>query len=52
MYYLNVMAGPAQTRSWQITDDPAHTWVRETWAEEKVDPRLPFYTSESRAEAH
>jgi 5-deoxy-glucuronate isomerase len=51
MYYLNVMAGPAKTRSWQITDDPAHTWVRETWAEEKVDPRLPFYTNESHAEA-
>jgi 5-deoxy-glucuronate isomerase len=43
MYYLNVMAGPAPDRSWRITDDPAHTWVRETWTDEKPDPRLPFY---------
>ena len=45
MYYLNVMAGPGETRSWQITDDPAHAWVRDTWTEQKVDPRLPFYES-------
>ncbi|HEY7594444.1 MAG TPA: 5-deoxy-glucuronate isomerase [Actinophytocola sp.] len=45
MYYLNVMAGPGRERTWQITDDPAHTWVRQTWSEEKVDPRLPFYES-------
>ncbi len=30
MYYLNVMAGPAQRR-WLICDDPAHAWIRETW---------------------
>jgi 5-deoxy-glucuronate isomerase len=47
MYYLNVMAGPAPDRSWQITDDPAHTWIRETWQQEKVDDRLPFYTGEA-----
>jgi 5-deoxy-glucuronate isomerase len=42
MYYLNVMAGPGERR-WQICDDPAHAWIRDTWAEQDVDPRLPFY---------
>ncbi|MGW1225505.1 5-deoxy-glucuronate isomerase [Streptomyces sp. NPDC001515] len=32
MYYLNVMAGPHDERAWRITDDPAHAWVRDTWA--------------------
>jgi 5-deoxy-glucuronate isomerase len=42
MYYLNVMAGPAARREWLVTEDPAHAWVRRTWASQKVDPRLPF----------
>lgn len=42
MYYLNVMAGPGSDRAWLICDDPAHAWVRDTWAEQSVDPRLPF----------
>ena len=42
LYYLNVMAGPGDERAWQICDDPAHTWVRETWTDEPIDPRLPF----------
>jgi 5-deoxy-glucuronate isomerase len=42
MYYLNVMAGPAPRREWLVTDDPDHAWVRQTWASQKVDPRLPF----------
>jgi 5-deoxy-glucuronate isomerase len=42
LYYLNVMAGPAAERAWLISDDPAHAWVRSTWADEAVDPRLPF----------
>jgi 5-deoxy-glucuronate isomerase len=42
LYYLNVMAGPGETRAWLICDDPAHGWVRDTWAEQTVDPRLPF----------
>jgi 5-deoxy-glucuronate isomerase len=42
LYYLNVMAGPGAERAWLICDDPAHTWVRETWADQAVDPRLPF----------
>jgi 5-deoxy-glucuronate isomerase len=44
MYYLNVMAGPGERR-WLICDDPVHGWVRDTWASEPVDPRLPFYRS-------
>ncbi|HEY6749599.1 MAG TPA: 5-deoxy-glucuronate isomerase [Mycobacteriales bacterium] len=42
LYYLNVMAGPAAERAWLICDDPAHAWVRDTWADQPVDPRLPF----------
>jgi 5-deoxy-glucuronate isomerase len=42
LYYLNVMAGPGPERAWRITDDPAHAWVRETWGDQAVDPRLPF----------
>jgi 5-deoxy-glucuronate isomerase len=42
LYYLNVMAGPGPERAWLIRDDPAHGWVRQTWASQEVDPRLPF----------
>ncbi len=42
LYYLNVMAGPGQDRAWLICDDPAHGWVRDTWAAQDVDDRLPF----------
>ncbi|WP_327583774.1 5-deoxy-glucuronate isomerase [Nonomuraea sp. NBC_00507] len=42
LYYLNVMAGPGATRAWLICDDPAHGWVRATWADQAVDPRLPM----------
>ncbi|MFZ3599308.1 5-deoxy-glucuronate isomerase [Streptomyces sp. BH104] len=42
LYYLNVMAGPGQDRAWLICDDPAHGWVRTTWASQDVDARLPF----------
>ncbi|GAA3935482.1 5-deoxy-glucuronate isomerase [Actinomadura viridis] len=42
LYYLNVMAGPGTERAWLICDDPAHAWVRGTWADEPVDPRLPM----------
>jgi 5-deoxy-glucuronate isomerase len=43
LYYLNVMAGPGAERAWLISDDPAHGWIRETWEEQELDPRLPFY---------
>ena len=42
LYYLNVMAGPGPERAWRICDDPAHAWVRDHWADEAVDPRLPL----------
>jgi 5-deoxy-glucuronate isomerase len=42
MYYLNVMAGPGPAREWKITDDPAHAWIRSTWADQRADPRLPL----------
>ena len=40
LYYLNVMAGPGETRAWLICDDPAHAWVRQTWLDQVIDPRL------------
>jgi 5-deoxy-glucuronate isomerase len=43
LYYLNVMAGPGPNREWLISDDPAHTWIRQTWTPTQTDPRLPFY---------
>jgi 5-deoxy-glucuronate isomerase len=42
LYYLNVMAGPGSERAWLIADDPAHAWVRDTWRDSDIDPRLPF----------
>jgi len=40
LYYLNVMAGPGAERAWRICDDPAHGWVRDTWVDQPVDPRV------------
>jgi len=42
LYYLNVMAGPGPAREWLIQDDPRYSWVRETWKDSPVDPRLPL----------
>jgi 5-deoxy-glucuronate isomerase len=44
LYYLNVMAGAGE-RAWRFTDDPAHAWIRDTWADQEVDPRLPMTTA-------
>jgi 5-deoxy-glucuronate isomerase len=44
LYYLNVMAGPDPERAWRITDDPRHAWVRDDWAAQGIDPRLPYPT--------
>jgi 5-deoxy-glucuronate isomerase len=49
LYYLNVMAGPSPDRAWLICDDPAHAWVRGTWDDQEVDPRLPLTTTEEKA---
>ena len=46
LYYLNVMAGPGAERAWRIVDDPAHAWIRSTWAAEDVDPRLPLHSAD------
>jgi len=48
MYYLNVMAGPAQPRAWAFCDDPAHAWVRSSWDGEPPDPRLPLTSAAGR----
>jgi 5-deoxy-glucuronate isomerase len=42
LYYLNVMAGPAAERAWLCCDDPAHAWIRGSWRDQAVDPRLPM----------
>jgi len=44
MYYLNVMAGPGEERAWKIVDDPEHAWLRRTWDDQDVDPRLPLHS--------
>ncbi|MGZ5420585.1 MAG: 5-deoxy-glucuronate isomerase [Aeromicrobium sp.] len=44
LYYLNVMAGPGTERAWLIRDDPQHAWIRDTWQDQDIDPRLPFGT--------
>jgi 5-deoxy-glucuronate isomerase len=46
LYYLNVMAGPGE-RAWRACDDPAHAWIRDSWTDAAVDPRLPFGRSHS-----
>ncbi|MEV0202263.1 5-deoxy-glucuronate isomerase [Nonomuraea sp. NPDC050691] len=42
LYYLNVLAGPAEERSMAFCDDPRHAWIRATWQDQAIDPRLPF----------
>ncbi|MGM1062594.1 5-deoxy-glucuronate isomerase [Saccharothrix sp. Mg75] len=48
LYYLNVLAGPGPTRSMASCDDPAHSWVRDTWAAQPTDPRCPVTTARGR----
>lgn len=43
MYYLNVMAGPGAERAWKIVDDPEHAWLRSSWINDPIDPRLPLH---------
>ena len=42
LYFFNIMAGPDPDRSWNITDDPNHAWIRDTWHGQDPDPRLPY----------
>jgi 5-deoxy-glucuronate isomerase len=46
LYYLNVMAGPAEERLMAIADDPPHGWIRDTWSTQSTDPRCPMTTAE------
>ena len=45
MYYLNVMAGPAE-RAWRISMDPTHEWLTGLLEELGPDPRCPLVTAE------
>lgn len=42
LYYLNVLAGPAQERTMAFCDDPNHHWIRESWRDQAQDQRLPL----------
>lgn len=41
MYYLNVLAGP-NDRTLNFCDDPTHAWIRDSWAAQPADPRVPI----------
>jgi 5-deoxy-glucuronate isomerase len=45
MYYLNVMAGPAE-RAWSVCTDPTHEWLWELFDELGPDPRCPLTTAD------
>jgi 5-deoxy-glucuronate isomerase len=47
LYYLNVMAGDA--RAWNFVDDPNHAWIRASWADQQLDPRLPMTSARRHA---
>ncbi|MDP8958918.1 MAG: 5-deoxy-glucuronate isomerase [Actinomycetota bacterium] len=42
LYYLNVLAGPAEERTMAFCDDPKYGWIRQSWDEMQPDPRLPM----------
>ena len=48
MYFLNVLAGPAQDRTMAFCDDPSHHWIREAWQTQKLDPRVPMTSANGR----
>jgi 5-deoxy-glucuronate isomerase len=47
LYYLNVMAG--SERAWNFVDDPDHAWIRDSWADQEIDPRLPLTAARRHA---
>jgi 5-deoxy-glucuronate isomerase len=49
MYYLNVMAGPAE-RAWRICMDPEHEWLTGYLEDQGPDPRCPLVTAEGPAD--
>lgn len=51
MYYLNVMAGPAE-RAWRVCLDPAHEWISAALDALGPDPRCPLTTAEGRRGAN
>jgi 5-deoxy-glucuronate isomerase len=48
LYFLNVLAGDASTRSMAFCDDPTHSWIRESWSSQAPDPRLPLTSHRGR----
>jgi 5-deoxy-glucuronate isomerase len=48
MYYLNVMAGPAE-RAWRVCLDPTHEWLAAKLSEEDPDPRCPMTSADGPA---
>ena len=48
MYFLNVLAGPGADRTMAFCDDPAQHWIRESWAIQDQDPRLPMTSAAGR----
>jgi 5-deoxy-glucuronate isomerase len=48
MYFLNVLAGPSESRTMAFCDDPEHHWIRESWETQEQDPRLPWTTAQGR----
>jgi 5-deoxy-glucuronate isomerase len=45
MYYLNVMAGPAE-RAWRICLDPTHEWLAAHLSQQGPDPRCPMTSAD------
>jgi 5-deoxy-glucuronate isomerase len=48
MYYLNVMAGPAE-RAWRVCTDPRHEWLWDLFEQIGPDPRCPLTTADEPA---
>jgi 5-deoxy-glucuronate isomerase len=42
LYYLNVMASDSGPRALVFSDDPSQHWIRATWEDMPLDPRLPM----------
>ena len=42
LYFFNIMAAPDPVRGWNVTDDPHHAWIRESWKSQEADARLPY----------